>query len=321
MSPLRWGFLGASRIGQRALAPAMRTSGQTLVAVGARDLARAQAYADALGMARAHQGYEALVNDPGIDAVYIGLTNETHLPWTLRALAAGKHVLCEKPLALTAAEVLQMQAASRQSGRLVLEAFCPRFHPQFARAQQLVQSGALGRLHAAQAHFANPCTDPNDFRWTASMGGGALYDLGGYCISHLRSLLGQEPLRATATVLPHGDVDASLSGYLDFGNGLAASLFCSLQAARSQSVSLFGESASLRFSLPFSCKGRPTTLHIDDHTEDFPPTDPYAEMAAHFARAVAGEEKLKWGLEDSLPQARTLDALFASAKTAGPSTV
>ena len=167
--PLRWGFLGASRIGRKALAPAMLAAGQTLVAVGARDLSRARDFADAFAAPRAYGSYAEVIADPEVQAVYIALTNEQHLPWTLAALRAGKHVLCEKPLALNAAEVSAMQQAEAETGSRVMEAYCHIFHPQFARLRSLIAEGAIGRLLALQASFVGLMPE-DDFRWQPALG-------------------------------------------------------------------------------------------------------------------------------------------------------
>jgi predicted dehydrogenase len=303
---LRWGFLGASRIGRNALAPAVRLAGHRLLACGARDLARAEGF----GAERAYGSYDAVLADQDVDAVYIALPNDAHLPWTLRALDAGKHVLCEKPLALTQAEVLQMQSAERASGRLVMEAFCHRFHPQFERARTLLQDGAIGTPLCAQAHFVGRIDDPDDFRWDRTKGGGALYDLGCYGVSLLRGLVGREPHHLSALqTLRHG-VDARFTSQLDFGDGLTAQIHCAFDGARQQGMHIIGSEATLTFDWPFSTKNRETTLRWGDHSESFAPLDPYALMVGQFARAVAGLEPLRFGLDDSLAQARVLDALF-----------
>lgn len=310
---LNWGFLGASRIGRGALAPAVLAAGHRLCAIAARDLGRAQAFASDFGADRAYGDYQALVDDPGIDAVYIALPNDLHLPWTIRALAAGKHVLCEKPLALTEAEVTCMQAAEQASGRLVMEAFCHRFHPQFASARALLQQGAIGDLLCAQTHFVGGIDDPANFRWQASLGGGALYDLGCYAVSMLRGLIGAEPIAIAATRVDRGDVDSRFAATLDFGGGITAQLFCAFDGARQQGMQFIGSSGSLTFDWPFSSKNRETTLTCAGIVQRFSPCDPYVAMIRQFAAAVAGQETMRFGLAESRAQAQVLDRIFASA--------
>ncbi len=210
MDPLRWGFLGASRIGRRALGPAVQAAGHVLHAVAARDLPRARAFADAFSAPRAYGDYAALIDDPEVDAVYIALTNDVHLPWTLRALAAGKHVLCEKPLAMNAAEVAQMVAAEQASGCRVLEAFAYRFNLPVLRLQDVVRSGVLGEVVSAHVSFGATMPD-EDFRWIAPLGGGALYDVGCYCVDLLRLVTGDEPARVTAFQKTRDGVDGEAS--------------------------------------------------------------------------------------------------------------
>ena len=253
-----------------------------------------------------------MLQDAEVDAVYIALPNDLHLPWTLRALAAGKHVLCEKPLALNAAEVLQMQAAERAHGRLVMEAFCHRFHPQFERARALLRNGAIGTLLCAQAHFVGRIDDPQDFRWNPAMGGGALYDLGCYGVSLLRGLIGREPACVTAVRTLRQGVDARFAAQLDFGADVTAQLYCAFDGARQQGLRIVGSAATLAFDWPFSTKNRETMLRWGDQVEHFAPVDPYALMLRHFAHGLEGRDPLAFGLDDSLAQARVLDALFAA---------
>lgn len=312
-APLRWGFLGASRIGRRALAPAVAAAGQHLHAIAARDLARARAFADDFAAPRAYGAYADLIADPEIDAIYIALTNEQHLPWTLAALAAGKHVLCEKPLALNAREVAAMQTAAAAAGRHVMEAFCHIFHPQFARLRALLDAGAIGRLLGLQASFIGLMPE-EDFRWNPSMGGGALYDLGTYCVSLARLLAG-DPLRVTARRTERRGVDASFAGTLHCPDGVDAQFLCSFEGVPAQHLILQGTAGRIVLDWPISTRGRATTLTLNGEAETFPPTDPYAAMLTHFAAALAGAEAWRFPLSQSRAQAQTLDALFAAADT------
>ncbi len=302
---MRWGFLGAARIAHKALAPAVREAGHELTAVAARDLARAEAF----GAKRAYGDYASLIADPGIDAIYIALTNDQHLPWTLAALAAGKHVLCEKPLALNAAEVAQMQQAEAASGKRVMEAFCHIFAPQYDRLQTLLAQGAIGRLLGLQASFTARMA-PEDFRWHREMGGGALFDLGCYCVSLMRLLAG-EPDTVSATQVQSRGVDATLAGQLHFASGATGQFLCSFEADLAQHMLLRGTEGSIALDWPISTKGRTTTLTLNGVPETFPPFDPYVAMVTHFAEGGP----FRFPLSASLAQARTLDALFAAAAT------
>ncbi|GBF06172.1 oxidoreductase-like protein [Deinococcus aerius] len=311
---LRWGFLGASRIGN-VLAPAMKAAGQRLVGVAARDPERAAAYAGKHGFVRAHDTYEALLNDPEIDAIYNALPNDLHFPWSVKALQAGKHVLCEKPFMLNADEVLRVMEVQRQAGRVIMEAFVYRHHPQFGRALAAIARGELGELRTATAYYRFRMTNPGDYRWNPARGGGALYDVGCYCVSALRLLLGREPRRVSASLHDVGGIDATLVGWLDFGGGFTAHFDCSVEASGGQHLSLVGSGATLSLDVPYGSHQRTTTLQIGEQTEVYDPTDPYEAMVAHFAAAALEGAELRWGLPDALAQARVLDALFGSART------
>ena len=309
--PLRWGFLGASRIGRKALAPAMLAAGQTLVAVGARDLSRARDFADAFAAPRAYGSYAEVIADPEVQAVYIALTNEQHLPWTLAALRAGKHVLCEKPLALNAAEVSAMQQAEAETGSRVMEAYCHIFHPQFARLRSLIAEGAIGRLLALQASFVGLMPE-DDFRWQPALGGGALYDLGVYCISLMRGLAGEASEVSAVQTKRHG-VDATLAGQMSFPAGVAGQFLCSFEGDLSQQLLVQGTAGRIVLDWPFSTRGRTTSLTLNGTTERFDLFDPYLAMVTHFAAALDAGEAFRFPLAASLAQARTLDALFDAA--------
>lgn len=310
---LRWGFLGASRIGN-ALAPAMRAAGHQLAGVAARDPERAAAYAGKHGFARTHPTYEALLDDPDINAVYNALPNDLHFPWSARALEAGKHVLCEKPFMLNAGEVLRIMDVQRGSGKVIVEAFMHRHHPQYGRALAAIAQSELGELRTANAFYRFRMTNPGDYRWNPEQGGGALYDVGCYCVSALRLLLGREPLRVSATLHDLNGIDATLVGWLDFGAGFTAHFDCSVEASGGQHLSLVGSEATLGLDVPYGPHKRTAGLQVGERTEVFEPCDPYEFMVEHFAAAALEGAELRWGLTDALAQARVIDALFESAR-------
>jgi len=311
---LRWGFLGASRIGRRALAPAIAAAaGHALHAVGARDAERARAFADEFGAARCYGGYQQVIDDPTLDAIYVALPNDAHLPWTLRALEAGKHVLCEKPLALTADEVRQMQDTERRSGRRAMEGFCHLAHPQVAQARELIADGAIGSIVSMESRYGFALDRADDYRWIARHGGGALYDIGCYCVSIMRALSGRETVRAAAVSTMRGEVDATLTGLLDFGNGIGGQFTCSYVSAYTQQVTVIGSGGVLTLDTPFASKGRTTRLTMGDAREEFSASDPYVAMVDAFGRAVRGEAEMRYDLAWSLRQAEALDALRAAA--------
>jgi predicted dehydrogenase len=313
-APLRWGLIGAARIAASALLPAFRAApGQEVVAVAARDPGRARAFAEMHGVPRWHASYDALLADPAIDAVYIAVTNDRHVPLAEAALAAGKHVLCEKPLALAAAEVERLAAVEAAAGRRVMEAFCYGFQPHVGRLLDLIAGGRLGRLVAADMVFAGPLGDTADFRHVKALGGGALLDLGTYCVDLLRRLVGRDPQAVAAHATLAGEVDETFHGLLDFGD-LAASFAVSFAAPRHQRLTLVGTDAVATVDWPIIGRGRRATLTLDGVADLFPETDAYLGMVRHFHAALAGAP-LRHGLADALRQARILDALAAAAAT------
>ncbi|PYE51878.1 Gfo/Idh/MocA family protein [Deinococcus yavapaiensis] len=312
MTSLRWGFLGAARIGH-ALAPAVKNAGHVLQAVAARDVNRAREFAGRYDVARAYGSYDELLADPEVDAIYNPLPNDAHLPMTVAALEAGKHVLCEKPLVMNAEEARALREASERTGKLVLEAFAYRFHPGFERAREVVASGALGDLRLGHALFCFTLDRPDDFRWSAEKGGGGLYDVGCYCVNGLRMLLGREPTRASAFQRLERGVDGTLSGLLDFGEA-SATVNCGQAASYQQRLTLVGTNGSMVFDHAFTSKGGGHTLRVNGESETIEHADAYQRMVEHFGRAAHGVEPLRFTMDDSVAQARVLDALFASAR-------
>ncbi|OLV19697.1 Oxidoreductase, N-terminal:Oxidoreductase, C-terminal [Deinococcus marmoris] len=288
----------------------MRASGQTLTAVAARSGQRAAAYAAVEGFERTEPDYQSLLDAPDIDAVYIGLTTDAHVPWSIRALGAGKHVLCEKPLAMNAGEVGQLMAVQQRTGLQVMEAFIHPFHPQFDFVREVVASGRLGELRAANAVFLSRFEAADNFRWNREHGGGALFDLGCYCVSALLLLLEQPVVWADAQQEFLGEVDVTTTGLLGLPGGRAATLACSLQAATVQQLSMTGSAAHLVMPHPFSSIDSSATVTVGEHHEHFAPVNPYQRMVVHFAAAARGEVPLKLSLAHSLAQAQVLDALF-----------
>lgn len=310
---IRWGLLGGSRILQRALLPAMRAAGHPIVALGARDPARAAAMATALGVP-AGCGYQALLERDDVDAVYISIVNDGHRPWIMRALAAGKNVLCEKPLTLGPDEVDAVRAAEAASGCRVMEAFVYGFHPQIASVLHTVHGGGIGRVVTIEAQFCGPLRAVDDFRWQARHGGGALLDLGTYCISLIRDIAGREPSQVAGFASMRGDVDASFRGVLDFGGAFGATFGCSFDGTAAQSCRIIGTAGVIEIPVPFSSKGKALVSGVAGSARHWPPCDPYQAMVEHFAAAVAGGPALRHDTTSALRQASVLDALLRSAR-------
>jgi len=270
--PLRWGILGAARIAGSALIPALRSTRSEIVAVGCRDEKRGQAFA------ATHQiphvtSYEGLMARDDIDAIYNALPNHGHAPWTIKALQAGKHVLCEKPLALNADEVAQMQQASIESGKLVLEAFMSRFHPQVDRLREVIESGQLGPLKWMRGSFTYALRDMTDCRWDPKLGGGALYDLGCYPLMLMRLATQAEPTvlsvvsRLTDPGEYGGSVDHAAHAVMRFdtaGGPVLGHLDSAFSLPFECNFEAMCEHGILRLPIPFASKGVETQLHIGD---------------------------------------------------------
>ena len=239
---LRWGILSTAYIGRAAVTPAIAASRNgVLIAVASRDAERARAYAVEAGIPAHYGSYGALLEDPGIDAVYIPLPNSMHMEWTIRAAEHGKHVLCEKPLALTAAECHEMGAAADANGVRLMEAFMYRFHPRTERVLELLRASAIGRPCAVRSTFSFRITRPDNIRLKPELGGGALMDVGCYCVNISRTVAGAEPIEARAVARwAASGVDEQLAGTLRFADGLVAQFDCALTLERRERYEITG---------------------------------------------------------------------------------
>ncbi len=331
MEKIRWGILGTAAIARTRALPALADAkAATLAAIGSRDLAKAQATAAEFGAARAHGTYEALLADPEVDALYVPLPNHLHLPWSIRALEAGKHVLCEKPLVLKAAEVTELVAARDASGCHIEEAFSYRNHPQWTQIRALLDEGAIGEPLAVHATLAKQFHDPNDIRNNPDKGGGALYDLGSYAISACTLVYGDAPKRVIGTLDrdPRFTIDRLSTAILDFG-GRHATISVSSQGgpnawASHQQFTVLGSRGWLATDFPYA-HGRPTPCHvfvgdeasagsIPTRTYRFDPVNQYTLQFDRFSRLVRGEPVPSWPIEDAALTLRIIEALFASAR-------
>ncbi len=324
MRRVQWGVLGTARIAVEKVIPGMQRGALCeVVAIASRDAAAAGRAAERLGLARAYGSYEALLADRAIEAVYIPLPNHLHVPWSLKALEAGKHVLCEKPIALTAAQAGELvEAARRLPTMKVMEAFMYRHHPPWRRAVQIVTHGGIGGLRTIQSFFSYFDTDPANIRNRAEMGGGGLMDIGCYCISLSRLLFGAEPARVCASVEydPRFGTDRLASGILDFGAG-TATFTCSTQLVPHQRVTIFGTTGCIDIEIPFNAPpDRPCRLWHRDGTQvtevvvDI--TDQYAIQGDLFARAIIDDTPVPTPLEDAVANMRVLEAILESGRRA-----
>jgi xylose dehydrogenase (NAD/NADP) len=320
---LRWGVLGAANIG-RAVNPAIHASHNgVLLAVASRDAAKARAYAETWSIPRHHASYEALLDDNDIDALYIPLPNGLHKEWTIRAAERGKHVLCEKPLALNAAECHEMQRAADANGVKLMEAFMYRFHPRTEKAVALARSGALGEVRAIRSAFTFRLVRPNDVRLDAALGGGAVLDVGCYCVNISRTIAGAEPaeVQAWATWGATG-IDTRLSGVLRFESGLVSHFDCAIDMERREFYEIAGTDALITVERSFAPGTGDTALTERrgqgvETRHDFAGIDQYRLMVEHFADAALHNTPLRYTAAEAAGNMRVLEWLLASARSGG----
>ena len=325
---VRWGILSTANIGLHKVIPGIQKSAHSeVMAIASRDLGKAQAAATSLGIGKAYGSYEELFADPDIDAIYNPLPNHLHVPMTVAAAKAGKHVLCEKPIALNAADAEALRACP--ADRIVLEAFMIRCHPQWRRAREIVRSGELGEIRAINAVFTYFNADPANVRNQADIGGGGIMDIGCYPITAARYLFEGEPTRVVSLVErdPSFGTDRLASVMADFGGGRQLNFTCSTQTVPHQRVQVFGTKGKLEVIIPFNAPAdERTAITIDTgapfdgslaRREILPAVDQYAEQAEAFALAVLGEAPLPWGIDDAIASMRVIDAIFASEKSGG----
>ena len=324
---LRWGVLSTANIGVKKVLPAMQLGRYTSVdAIASRDLATAQKAAESLGIAKAYGSYEELVADPDIDAIYNPLPNQLHVPWTIKAAEAGKHVLCEKPLSLTVAEAKTLLAVRERTGVKIGEAFMIRSYTQWLRLGELLREGRIGDLRSVTGFFSYFNDDPKNIRNHVESGGGALLDIGCYCIHASRHAFGQEPTRVVGLVErdPAMKIDRLTSAILDFPGG--QSIFtCSTQLIPYQRVHFLGTKGRIELEIPFNApKDRPTRLFIDRDgdifgggivTEEFPTSDQYTMQGDAFSKAVLEGTEVPVPLEDAIANMAVIEAVFRSGDT------
>ncbi|MBI4621621.1 MAG: Gfo/Idh/MocA family oxidoreductase [Verrucomicrobia bacterium] len=322
MTKINWGVLSTAKIGLNKVIPALQ-SGKfcTVTAIASRDAARARTLAEQLGIPTVHGSYEALLADPGVDAVYIPLPNHLHVPWSIKALEAGKHVLCEKPIGLSTREAQELlDAASRHPRIKIMEAFMYRHHPQWQAARRLIAGGGIGNLRTVQSFFSYWNVDPQNIRNIAAMGGGGLMDIGCYCVSLSRFLFDTEPRRVLGIVEydPAFGTDRMTSGVLEFGKG-TATFTCSTQLSPYQRVNIFGTEGRIEIEIPFNAPSdRPCRLWHERGatiTEIAVETcDQYTIQGDLFARAILDDTPVPTPLDDAVANMRVLEAVLESAR-------
>lgn len=323
MSKVRYGVLSTAEIGTEQVIPAMQAGEYCEVAaIASRNLARARAAAGRLGIPKAYGSYKELLADPDIDAVYIPVPNHLHVPWSIEALEAGKHALCEKPIGLTATQAQDLLEAARQRPHLkVMEGFMYRHHPQWQRARELVAAGEIGELRTIQTFFSYYNVDPYNIRNVPEFGGGALMDIGCYPISLSRFIFDAEPRQVFATmeVDPRFKTDCLTSGILDFGHG-TSTFTCSTQLRPYQRVNIFGTGGRVEIEIPFNAPtDRPCRMwrqhggQVDEILLEI--CNQYTIQGDLFSRAVLDDTPVPTPLEDAVANMRVIDALVQSAET------
>ena len=325
---LRWGILGTAKIARLKVIPAIQSSRYgEVTAIASRSLEQARSTAAALGIPKAYGSYAELLVDPEIEVVYNPLPNDLHVSYTLAAATAGKHVLCEKPIGLNAADAARLREAPPD--RIIAEAFMMRFHPQWLRARELVRGGELGDVHAITCFFGYNNVDPLNIRNDPGKGGGVAWDIGCYPIVSARFLFEAEPRRVVALIDrdPTFRVDRLTSALVDFGHGRRLDFTVSGQGVAYQSIQVFGRRKRLEIVIPFNAPlGGETTIVIDDGSavdrssarcETVPPSNQYSNQADAIALAAQGGPPLPYGIDDAIRNMRILDALIESERTGG----
>jgi predicted dehydrogenase len=326
---VRWGVLSTAAIGVKKVIPAMQLGQYSVVtAIASRDLGRAKAAAARLGIEKAYGSYEALLADPEIDAIYNPLPGHLHIPWTAKAAEAGKHVLCEKPLSMTVAEAESLLPVQAHTGVKIGEAFMIRSHTQWLRTEEILRSGRIGELRGVMAWFSYFNVDPKNIRNQLETGGGALYDIGCYCIQAARTGFGAEPKRVVGLIErdPTLGTDRLTSALMEFDRGHAI-FSVSTQTVAYQRVHFVGTKGRIEIEIPFNAPtDRPTRLWVDEtgdltgsgiRTEEFPTADQYTMQGDAFSRAILEGGQAPVTLEAGIANMRVIEAILKSAKAGG----
>jgi predicted dehydrogenase len=324
---IRWGVLSTANIGMKKVIPGMQQGQYTsIVAIASRDLAKSREAASALGIPTAYGSYEELLADPNIDAIYNPLPNNMHVPWTIKAAEAGKHVLCEKPISLTVAEAETLLAVRARTGVKIGEAFMVRSHPQWIRLRALLDEGRIGELRSMAGFFSYYNVNPANIRNKIDAGGGALMDIGCYLIQAARFAFAQEPTRVVASIDrdPQMRTDRLTSAILDFPGG--QSIFtCSTQLVPYQRIHFLGSKGRIELEIPVNtAPDRPTRLFIDSGadlfgggitTETFPACDQYTLQGDAFSKAILDNTEVPVPVEDAIKNMAVIEAIFRSGES------
>jgi D-xylose 1-dehydrogenase (NADP+, D-xylono-1,5-lactone-forming) len=316
---IRWGILSTADINRKVLAGAAESDDVDVVAVGSRDLDRAQEFATTWEIERAYGSYDELLADPDVEAVYIPLPNTMHADWSIRSLEAGKHVLCEKPFSRHVADVERAFATAEATGKLLSEAFMYRYHPQTARLVELVRSGAIGELRVIRSAFSYSLYDAGNIRLRTDVEGGALMDIGCYCVSSARLLAGEPEAVAGSAHIGSSGTDWVFAGMLRFPGEAVALFDCGTSLPNRDELEAVGTEGSLFLDDPWHCKEPVIELRTDDGVEriEVERANVYRLELEGINAAIRGEQPLLLGREDAVGQVRAIDALFRSAAEGG----
>lgn len=317
-SGMNWGILGTARIAAKSVIPAIKASKHnSVIAVASRDLTRAAEFVRENEIPKAYGSYEELLSDPNIQAVYIPLPNSEHSRWAIRAMEAGKHVLVEKPFAMNADEAQLMVSTALEKSVVLMEAFMYRYHARLAQMLEIARKGALGKLRIIQSSMSFPLINPDDIRLNAGLGGGALYDLGCYCVDIQRILVGREPRRVQAlSYQGNTGVDLQVSATLDFGDQVFGRFDVALNASRQQHTRIIGTEGVLDVVDPFGAKAEISQAYLAKDGEikklSYKRENAYEKMIEHFYNVVASREAPLFPLADSVKNLVVIEALFQS---------
>lgn len=317
---LNWGILGTARIAQRAVVPALLSiKHNPVIAVASRDLTRAQEFAAPFEIPRAYGNYDDLIADSNVQAVYIPLPNSEHASWAIKAMQAGKHVLVEKPIALNANEAQLMVSTALENSVVLMEAFMYRYSDRFEKIHEIVRSGTIGKIRLVQAGFTFTLSNPDDIRLAPDLGGGALYDLGCYCVNLERLLVGREPTSVQAICqMSKSGVDLQTVATLDFGDQVFGQFMVSFNADSSQFLRVIGSAGSIHVEKPFLLVGEGTSALLnvagkESKRVNFRIENDYKRMLDHFYNVAVSKDVPRFPLSDAINNLVVIDALFQSA--------
>lgn len=315
---LNWGILGTARINEKVIPAIQNAKYNNVLAIASRELTRARGFADKVSIPVAYGNYDDLLRDVNVNAVYIPLPNHEHMPWTIKALQAGKHVLVEKPFTLNADEAQQMVGTAIEKSLVLMENFMYRYHSRIPKAIELIKKGEIGKVRFIHCSFTFPLENPDDFRLVPGMGGGALYDLGCYCVNFQRLMLGREPIAVQARYHEGGSgVDLQMLATLDYGDQIYGTFEVAFNAIRQQYARIVGTDGIMSLDLPFNQGNKGVSILIesgDDHKRiNYRNENTYQNLIEHFYQVTVRKEKPFYPLADSVKNMVVIDALFQSA--------